>query len=68
MKNLLNGFILLTAVFLMSSCSGNKRCGGGGWYGDRNLSFVPTDDAATDADFCRDETTTKVADYEPAAP
>ena len=67
MKNLLIGFILLAAAFSMSSCSSGKGCKGGGWYGNRNLSFVPTD-ATTDADFCRDETKTKVADYEPATP
>lgn len=43
--------LLLTLVFcigMLSSCS--RRCKGGGWYGNRNLGYVPqqnkTDQAA----------------------
>lgn len=43
--------LILTFVFclgMLSSCS--RKCKGGGWYGDRNLGYVPqknkTDEAA----------------------
>lgn len=35
--------IMLTLIFcigILSSCS--RRCNGGGWYGKRNLGYVPS--------------------------
>ena len=38
--------LLSSALFVigmsMTSCSGGKGCKGGGWYGDRNLTYSPT--------------------------
>ena len=36
--------VALLALFAVAgtSCSAKKGCGGGGWYGNRNLSFETT--------------------------
>ncbi len=36
--------VALLALFAITgtSCSAKKGCGGGGWYGNRNLSFETT--------------------------
>lgn len=33
--------ILFASSCIFSSCS-KKSCRGGGWYGNRNLSYIPT--------------------------
>jgi len=33
---------LFIASCMFTSCS-KKSCGGGGWYGNRNLSYVPAE-------------------------
>ena len=32
--------VVLIAVASLTSCQ--RKCRGGGWYGDRNLGYVPT--------------------------
>jgi len=31
---------VVVVVFLLSSCQSGRRCKGGGWYGNRNLTQI----------------------------
>ena len=67
MKKLLIGLIVVATACSLNSCSSGKGCKGGGWYGNRNLSSVPSQENL-DAMICKDETEATMADYEPAMP
>lgn len=47
-RSLILSLALIFCIGMLSSCS--RKCKGGGWYGDRNLGYVPqqnkTDEAA----------------------
>ena len=47
-KSFILSLVLIFTISIFSSCS--RKCRGGGWYGDRNLGYVPqenkTDEAA----------------------
>jgi len=67
MKNWLFGFILLTCLSMLGSCSRHNGCKGGGWYGNRNLSFEPKVDPVKSLD-CEVKDEEIVADEQTAMP
>ena len=45
-KSIILTFTLFLTIGMLSSCG--RRCKGGGWYGDRNLGYVPQQKVKTD--------------------
>ncbi|MEM1323010.1 MAG: hypothetical protein AAGG75_22280 [Bacteroidota bacterium] len=41
--------VLVLAVLMLGACSSKKRCKGGGWYGNRNLTMEDKQKAKTPA-------------------
>ncbi len=67
MKKWLFGFILLTVLSSLGACQRKNGCRGGGWYGDRNLSFVPKANLDVNQD-CNVKEEEILTDYEPVMP
>lgn len=67
MRNWLIGFVLLTVLSSLGACKSGKTCRGGGWYGNRNLSFVPQTKSKVDLD-CEVKDENILTDYEPVKP
>ncbi len=44
-KSVIVTLALFVGIGMFSSCS-KKTCKGGGWYGNRNLSYVPQENKA----------------------
>jgi len=47
-KSLILSLTLVFCIGMLSSCA-RKSCKGGGWYGNRNLGYVPQDNKKDEA-------------------
>ena len=45
-KSLILSLTLFLIIGMFTSCA--RKCRGGGWYGDRNLGYVPQQNVKTD--------------------
>ena len=67
MKKWLFGLVMITFLSSFGACQRKNGCKGGGWYGNRNLSFVPKSTPAENLE-CEVKENEIVVDYEPATP